>query len=119
VTVDKWIKVDLQCNQAEHPAKPNLESEKDMQHLIEALIKDLTEQLRPMVAEMVRQELANAEGENAMQGIAQNIDLADLAREIDLADLAREIETNDLAEKIDISDAVAEFFRENTFSIRP
>jgi hypothetical protein len=90
-----------------------------MQHLIEALIKDLTEQLRPMVAEMVRQELANAEGENAMQGIAQNIDLANLAREIDLADLAREIEAGDLAEKLDISDAVADFFRENTFSIRP
>ena len=87
--------------------------------IIQALVKDIAEQLRPMVAEMVRQELANADGENAMQGIAQNIDLADLAREIDLADLAREIETNDLAEKIDISDAVAEFFRENTFSIRP
>ena len=45
-----------------------------MQHIIEALARDVAEHLRPMVAEMVRQELANADGENAMAGIAQNVD---------------------------------------------
>jgi hypothetical protein len=38
----------------------NLEREKDMQHIFEALIKDIAEQLRPMVADMVRQEISGS-----------------------------------------------------------
>jgi hypothetical protein len=110
-----------------------------MQHIIEALVKDLAEQLRPMVAEMVRQELANADGENSMEGIAQNINLAQLAEhlsmstlaaeltdsqltiiagDIDLTDLASEIDPDKLTENLDIDEAIRDFFRNNSFSIR-
>jgi len=44
VAVDKWIKVDIQCNQAEQSAKPlTLESEKEMElnTIMQALVKDI------------------------------------------------------------------------------
>jgi hypothetical protein len=107
--VDKLIKVDLQCNQAAQTVTAiTLESEKDMQHIIEALARDMAEHLRPMVAEMVRQELANADGENAMAGIAANVDLAALAAEIEMSALATEIDISSLAAEIDISSLTAE-----------
>jgi hypothetical protein len=111
-----------------------------MQHIIEALVKDLAEQLRPMVADMVRQELANAGGENAMEGIAQNINLSDLvehinlanlagelrdsqltiiAGDIDLSDLASEIDADKLAEAIDLDSAINDWFADQSFTIKP
>ena len=111
-----------------------------MQHIIEALVKDLAEQLRPMVADMVRQELANADGENAMEGIAQNINLAQLAEhlsmstlaaeltdsqltiiagDIDLTDLAGEFDADKLADKIDIENMLTEWFADQSFTIKP
>ena len=119
-----------------------LESEKDMDmnNLLQALVKDLAEQLRPMVADMVRQELANADGDRVLETIADNIDLANLAGhinlatlageltdsqltiiagDIDLADLAGEFDADKLAENLDIDEAVRDFFQNNTFSIRP
>jgi hypothetical protein len=111
-----------------------------MQHIIEALVKDLAEQLRPMVADMVRQELANADGENAMEGIAQNINLAQLAGylsmstlageltdsqltiiagDINLADLAGEFDADKLAEAIDLDSAINDWFADQSFTIKP
>ena len=105
-----------------------------MQHIIEALVKDLAEQLRPMVAEMVRSEMASAYTEKDAAVIAAAIDLADLAQhlnladlageltdsqltiiagDVDLADLAGEFDGDKLAEHLDIDDAIREFFREN------
>jgi hypothetical protein len=139
--VDKLTLVDLQCNQAAQTVPAiTLESEKDMQHIIEALARDMAEHLRPMVAEMVRQELANADGENAMAGIAQNIDLQDLAAEVDatglaaelsadqLAEVAGEIDLTELAAKIDIEkltrqvdvgQLVRDWLTDQTFTVRP
>jgi MinD-like ATPase involved in chromosome partitioning or flagellar assembly len=105
-----------------------------MQHIIEALVKDLAEQLRPMVAEMVRQEMANTDGEKALEGIAENINLAQLAGhlsmsdlaaeltdsqltiiagDVDLADLASEFDADKIAENLDIDSAIRTFFEDN------
>jgi hypothetical protein len=110
-----------------------------MQHIIEALVKDLAEQLRPMVADMVRQELANADGENAMEGIAQNINLAQLAEhlsmstlaaeltdsqltiiagDIDLTDLAGEFDAEKLAEHVDLDSAISDWFADQSFTLK-
>lgn len=117
-----------------------LESEKDMDmnNLMQALVKDLAEQLRPMVADMVRHQIAEAG--LAMEGLAERIDLEKLAEhidlatlageltdsqltiiagDIDLADLAGEFDADKLAENLDIDEAVRDFFQNNTFSIRP
>lgn len=140
------IKVDLQCNQAERSATPQpLESEKDMQHIIEALVKDIAEQLRPMVREMVRAEMADTESkilaatDSQLADIAERVDLeqlakhidvstlageltdgqlSDIAGEIDLSDLAGEFDADKLAENLDIDEAIRDFFQNNTFSIR-
>jgi hypothetical protein len=111
-----------------------------MQHIIEALVKDLAEQLRPMVADMVRQELANADGENAMEVIARNINLAHLAGYlsmstlageltdsqltiiagyINLTDLAGEFDADKLAEAIDLNSAINDWFADQSFTIKP
>ena len=123
-----------------------LEREKDMElnSLMQALAKDLAEQMRPMVADMVRQELAATsntwpDGERTLEFIAAKIDLQklaghidvstlageltegqlnDIASDIDLADLARELDVDNIAEKLDVADAIREFFQDNTFSIR-
>ena len=144
------IKVDLQCNQAAQTVTAiTLESEKDMQHIIEALARDMAEHLRPMVAEMVRQELANADGENAMAGIAANVDLAalaaeidmsalaveidaadvageltqsqlsDIAADVDLADLAQRIDVEKLTRHVDVGQLVRDWLADQTFSVRP
>ncbi|MFY7925073.1 MAG: hypothetical protein ACOVN5_04630 [Aquidulcibacter sp.] len=116
-----------------------------MQHIIEALVKDLAEQLRPMVAEMVRSEMADVEfkilaATNSqladiaervdLEELAKNINLADLAGEltdsqlteiagdIDLSDLAGEIDPDKLTENLDIDEAIRDFFQNNSFSIR-
>jgi hypothetical protein len=110
-----------------------------MQHIIEALVKDLAEQLRPMVAEMVRSEMASAHTEKDvsviaaaidLEELAKNINLADLAGEltdsqlteiagdIDLSDLAGEIDPDKLTENLDIDEAIRDFFQNNSFSIR-
>jgi len=108
--------------------------------IMQALVKDIAEQLRPMVADMVKQELANADGDKVLEDIAANIDLEklaehidistlageltdgqlnDIAGDIDLADLAGEFDADRLAEKLDIEEAIRDFFSNNTFSIRP
>lgn len=112
----------------------------ELNSLMQALAKDLAEQMRPMVADMVRQELANADGENAMEGIAQNIDLSRLAQhlsmaalaseltdsqltiiagDIDLADLAGEFDGNKLADKIDLESVINDWFADQSFTIKP
>lgn len=119
-----------------------LEREKDMEFntIMQALVKDIAEQLRPMVADMVRQELANTDGDRVLENIAANIDLEklaghidvstlageltdgqlnDIAGDIDLSDLAGEFDADKLAEHLDIDEAVRDFFSNNTFSIRP
>lgn len=119
-----------------------LEREKEMEFntIMQALVKDIAEQLRPMVADMVRQELANTDGDRVLENIAANIDLEklaehidvstlageltdgqlnDIAGDIDLADLASELDAQGIADKVDIDEAVRDFFQNNTFSIRP
>lgn len=112
----------------------------ELNSLMQALAKDLAEQLRPMVADMVRQELANADGENAMDGIAQNIDLfrlaqhlsmsalageltdsqlTEIAGDIDLSDLAGEFDAEKLAEAIDLDNAINFWFADQSFTIKP
>jgi hypothetical protein len=112
--------------------------------LMQALVKDIAEQLRPMVVEMVREELAIDEGDNAMEGIAHNIDLEklaehidmenlvneltdsqlnDIAGEIDLSDLAGEFDTDKIGQavraNVDLDEVIRDFFQNNTFSVRP
>jgi hypothetical protein len=116
-----------------------------MQHIIEALVKDLAEQLRPMVADMVRQEMAEVESKllattgTQLADVAEHIDLAQLAKhidvstlageltdsqlteiagDIDLSDLASEIDPDKLTENLDIDEAIRDFFQNNSFSIR-
>ena len=117
----------------------------ELNSLMQALAKDLAEQMRPMVADMVRQELAATsntwpDGDRVLQTIADKIDLQklaghidvstlageltegqlnDIAGDIDLADLANEIDADKLTEKIDLDDMIKEFFQNNTFSIAP
>jgi hypothetical protein len=120
-----------------------------MQHIIEALARDMAEHLRPMVAEMVRQELANADGENAMAGIAQNIDLSklvehlsgseiageldvsglaggltsdqliEIAGEVDLMELATNLDLDKLTRHVDVGQLVRDWLADQTFSVRP
>lgn len=114
----------------------------DMNNLMLALVKDLAEQLRPMVADMVRQELATQApvaavdldelaGRINLEALASNINAADLAGEltssqlsdiagdIDLEDLAGEFDAEKIADRLDIDEAIRDFFQNNTFSIRP
>jgi hypothetical protein len=117
----------------------------ELNSLMQALAKDLAEQMRPMVADMVRQELAATsntwqDGDQVLQTIAEKIDLQklaghidvstlageltegqlnDIAGDIDLADLARELDAEKITENIDLEEAFKEFFQDNSFSIRP
>lgn len=119
-----------------------LEREKEMEFntIMQALVKDIAEQLRPMVADMVRQELANTDGDRVLENIAANIDLeklaehlsmgdlageltdsqlSDIAGDIDLSDLAGEFDADKLMANYDLDEAIRDFFSNNTFSIRP
>ena len=112
----------------------------ELNTLLQALARDMAEHLRRMVADMVKQELANAEGERAMEGIAACIDLeklaehidistlagelsdsqlSDIAGDIDLSDLADEFDAEKIADKLDINEMIRDFFQNETFSIRP
>lgn len=117
----------------------------ELNTLMQALAKDLAEQMRPMVADMVRQELAATsntwqDGERTLEFIAAKIDLQklaghidvsalageltegqlnDIASDIDLADLARELDAEKITENLDLEEAFKEFFQDNSFSIRP
>jgi hypothetical protein len=75
--------------------------------IMQALIKDMAEQLRPMVADMVRQELTVCQPDMAV--IAQNIDLDVVAGHINLALLA---------EEVDLDHAIGEWFSNQSFTIR-
>ena len=109
-----------------------------MQHIIEALVKDMAEQLRPMVRDMIRAELTSGHLDPA--AIAENVNLAQLAGhlsmgdlaaeltdsqltiiagDIDLTDLAGEFDADKLAEKIDIENMLTEWFADQSFTIKP
>ena len=104
--------------------------------IMQALIKDIAEQLRPMVADMVKQELANTDGDAALGNIVANINLEKLAEHIgeaqlsylaehlsdtqlvtigenvSAADVAGELtdgQLNDIAGDIDLEDLAGEF----------
>ena len=107
------IKVDIQSNQAERSAEPlTQESEKDMElnTIMQALVKDLAEQMRPLVADMVRVELATHASDKALG----NITPAQLAEHIgyaQLATIAEHISDTQLVtvgENISVSDLAAE-----------
>jgi hypothetical protein len=93
-----------------------LEREKEMEFntIMQALIKDIAEQLRPTVAEMVKQELANTQGDKVLGNIAANIDLSQLAEHIgesQLAYLAEHLSDTQLmtvGENVSASDVAAE-----------
>jgi hypothetical protein len=93
-----------------------LEREKEMEFntIMQALIKDIAEQLRPTVAEMVKQELANTQGDKVLGNIAANIDLSQLAEHIgesQLAYLAEHLSDTQLVtvgENVSASDVAAE-----------
>jgi len=117
----------------------------ELNSLMQALAKDLAEQMRPMVADMVRQELAATsntwqDGDQVLQTIADKIDLQklaghidvsilageltegqlnDIAGDIDLGDLAGEFDADKIMQNFDLDDALRDFFSNNTFSIRP
>ena len=67
-----------------------LEREKEMElnTIMQALVKDIAEQLRPMVADMVKQELANTDGDAALGNIVASINLEKLAEHIGEAQLS-------------------------------
>jgi hypothetical protein len=109
-----------------------------MQHIIEALVKDLAEQLRPMVADMIRAELTSGHLDPA--AIAENVNLAQLAGhlsmgdlaaeltdsqltiiagDVDLTDLAGEFDAEKLAEAIDLDSAINDWFADQSFTIKP
>lgn len=119
-----------------------LEREKEMEFntIMQALVKDIAEQQRPMVVEMVKQEIANTEGDTVLENIAANIDLSklaehltmgdlaseltssqlsDIASDIDLSDLAGEFDADKIMQNLDLDDALRDFFQNNSFSIRP
>jgi hypothetical protein len=75
--------------------------------IMQALVKDIAEQLRPMVADMVRQELTVCQPDMAV--IAQNIDLDVVAGHINLALLA---------EEVDLDHAIGKWFSNQSFTIR-
>ena len=82
--------------------------------IMQALIKDIAEQLRPTVAEMVRQELANTQGDKVLGNIAANIDLSQLTEylsEAQLAYVAEHLSDTQLvtvAENVSASDIASE-----------
>ena len=106
-------KVDIQSNQAERSAEPlTLESEKDMElnTIMQALVKDLAEQLRPLVADMVRVELATHASDKALGNITP-AQLAEHISDTQLATIAEHISDTQLVtvgENISVSDLAAE-----------
>jgi hypothetical protein len=93
----------------------------ELNSLMQALAKDLAEQMRPMVADMVRQELIRQE--LAAVGTASDINLTDLvqhltadqlevmARNVNLADLSGEFtesQLTELAGEINLADLANE-----------
>jgi hypothetical protein len=104
--------------------------------IMQALIKDMAEQLRPMVADMVRQELAatasiwESADTTTMGVIAAKINLAalafeltddqlaEIAGEVDLHELAGKLDAEKIAEDIDLDHAIGEWFSNQSFTIR-
>lgn len=74
----------------------------ELNTLLQALARDMAEHLRPMVADMVKQELADTVGEKVLGNIAANIDLSQLAEhlDIDLEQLAQHIDISTLASEL-------------------
>ena len=105
--------MDIQCNQAEQSAKPlTLESEKEMELniIMQALVKDIAEQLRPLVADMVRVELATHASDKALGNITP-AQLAEYIGDSQLATIAEHLSDTQLVtvgENINVSDLAAE-----------
>jgi hypothetical protein len=106
--------------------------------IMQALVKDMAEQLRPMVREMIQAELVT--GHLDLAAIAENVNLSQLAEhislvnlageltdsqltliagDIDLADLAGEFDGDKLADKIDLDSAINDWFADQSFTIKP
>jgi len=113
-----------------------LEREKEMEFntIMQALIKDIAEQLRPMVADMVKQQMeanagtnTNLVGDWAWATIAENISESQLAylaehlsdtqlmtigEHVSASDVAAELtsgQLSDIASDIDLADLAGEF----------
>jgi Mg-chelatase subunit ChlI len=113
-----------------------LEREKEMEFntIMQALIKDIAEQLRPMVADMVKQYIETKAGTSAvtidnqaLETIAENINEAQLAylaehlsdtqlatvgEHVSASDVASELtsgQLSDIASDIDLADLAGEF----------
>lgn len=113
-----------------------LEREKEMEFntIMQALIKDIAEQLRPMVADMVKQQMeanagtnTNLVGDWAWATIAENISESQLAylaehlsdtqlmtigEHVSASDVASELtsgQLSDIASDIDLADLAGEF----------
>jgi len=113
-----------------------LEREKEMEFntIMQALIKDIAEQLRPMVADMVKQQMeanvgtnTNLVGDWAWATIAENISesqlaylaehlsdtqLVTVAENVSASDIASELSSSqlsDIAGDIDLADLAGEF----------
>jgi len=107
--------------------------------IMQALVKDLAEQMRPMVATLIDERIAAASGlwtdlakhltGGQLEVMARHINLADLAAElgdnfaddiaehISLSDLASEISLSDLASELDLEDSIKSFFSDNRATI--
>lgn len=111
----------------------------EMNALMQALVKDLAEQMRPMVATLIDERIAAHSGlwtdlakhltGGQLEVIARHVNLEDLAAElgdnfaddiaehISLSDLASEISLSDLASELDLEDSIKSFFSDNRATI--
>ena len=113
----------------------------EMNTLMQALVKDLAEQMRPMVAALIDERIAAHSGlwtdlakhltGGQLEVVARHVNLADLASEladsraediaehISLADLAAEINLSELANELDMEESIKSFFGDHSFTISP
>ena len=96
----------------------------ELNAIMQALVNDIAERLRPIVRDMVKHELSNTDADTTMRDIAANIDLEKLVHQIDLSDLAEQIDLTALADEIelpepDMETQIKSFFSDNSFTISP
>ena len=110
----------------------------EMNALMQALVKDLAEQMKPLINEQIavwakdNLPLPNIDLTAAeLEVMARHVNLVDLAAEladshsddiaerISLSDLATEISLTDLAGELDLEDSIKNFFSDNSFTISP
>jgi hypothetical protein len=92
----------------------------EMSNLMQALVNDLVAQIAPKVADAVLEKL---DLDELADRVADKVDWSDKVDSAEIAENIREDLDQDelvekLAEKIDLSDAIAEYFNDNTFTIR-